>query len=476
MDLDFDILDDGSDIEVEVLEENVVEDVSDEFSDEMKQLFGSDSEKESPPKKKKKRKSNADSKKSKKRKLKRKPSVRRRKKHCFPLKTKYKKFVFSQSNLREASKSIRLRKVEDRKKQLARVKRENEKRLQEETESKLRHIVNMHQFDQKEFNQDAAVVERGLKKYEQDMVDQGLENMPKADVKKVFTIQGEVYRPLGAHFHYKDAGLSPGNFEMYRVPCKGKLQCCHCTLPIQGVPLPLPISYSEKLDVFRIKLQFCSASCIFGFAAQEFSLNDYPKKTPIIYYMLHKVYGFDITKKIPKAPPPFGILKRYGGYMTDANWRKNVANLTRKTEVHSFPLIPHRWGTADIHRVSVSVRDENNDYDIVKDYVMRIVDKNIWNLNLDACDLLSTVEGISHKTGKRKRQAPKKPVKRKPAKPKTISFSCFEASDEKDGANKFNITDLENDLKSVEDAVRLRNPRISKNSKSIMQYMIKTKK
>lgn len=481
MDLDFDILEQNDEIEIEVLEEEVVEEASDELVDEMKELFGSDCESDSGSEIKVDKKINPmpqqKQKKTQKKKNKKNPRQRRKKNPIYPLKTKYKKYVYSKPNEEAAAKSVGLRKQQERQKHLDRVRKQMEAIKIEETETKLRHMVKMHQFDLNEYTQDAAVVERELKKYEKDMVQNKLDHMPKANVQKAFTIEGEVYRPLGAHFNYKHAGLTANNFEMYRVPCNGKLQCCHCTLPILGVPIPLPTSYNEKLDVFTIKLQFCSASCVFGFAAKEFSLNMYPKKTPIIYHMLHKVYGFDITKKIPKAPPPFGILKRYGGHMTDATWRKNVANFNRRTEVVSFPFIPHRWGTADIHRVSLTVRDDDNDYDIVKDYTMRIVDKNIWNLNLDACDLLSTVQGMSRNTGKRKRQTANRAPKKRATKSKKIDLSCFDNSDEKNVSHStFSISELESSLKSVEDAVRLRNPHLTKNSKSIMQYMIKSKK
>ena len=117
-------------------------------------------------------------------------------------------------------------------------------------------------------------------------------------------------------------------------PTSTKVLCWHCCHAFSGQPLPMPIRYNERTDVFHVAGTFCSWACM-----KAYNLDGgtgYMKHVNATYItMFHK----RCTGKLHgiRAAPPRVALQAFGGSMTLEEFRgcdKNLMVLPPKMIMH----------------------------------------------------------------------------------------------------------------------------------------------
>ena len=119
-----------------------------------------------------------------------------------------------------------------------------------------------------------------------------------------------------------------------------KYNCMWCTLPIHTKPLGCPIekirSYivnkknynkiigSTESNTFKTDGVFCSFNCIMAHIQDNENLNKYKKSIHLLHAMHRAITNGVCGSKITAAPH-YNCLIRFGGFMTDDEYRKNIS-------------------------------------------------------------------------------------------------------------------------------------------------------
>jgi hypothetical protein len=95
--------------------------------------------------------------------------------------------------------------------------------------------------------------------------------------------------------------------------------CWNCCHGFSTRPLPLPISYDERTDVFRVMGNFCSWACLKAYVRDAGRLVSARGSQAMAISLLRK----KLTGKthVVTAAPPRALLKAFGGYMTIEEYR-----------------------------------------------------------------------------------------------------------------------------------------------------------
>lgn len=113
---------------------------------------------------------------------------------------------------------------------------------------------------------------------------------------------------------------------------KGSL-CWHCCHDLGETPVPMPIEYDDKRQVYVVSGCFCSFACMSKYAQESKRYSATGKRGMAIFQLWR-----DVTKtsqpKIPVAPPR-QFLDVFGGHMTIDEFR-------RSSETERYEEIPHK--------------------------------------------------------------------------------------------------------------------------------------
>lgn len=119
--------------------------------------------------------------------------------------------------------------------------------------------------------------------------------------------------------------------------------CCH---PFEGRPLPLPVRYDDRRDVFHVAGTFCSFACM-----KAYNRDDRGRmlpRTDAIGLFERRVRG--TWTRASGAAPPRAALRVFGGYLSIEEFRRRGGEVPRaekqpasKTcETMLPPLVPHQ--------------------------------------------------------------------------------------------------------------------------------------
>lgn len=106
-------------------------------------------------------------------------------------------------------------------------------------------------------------------------------------------------------------------------PASSSCLCWHCCHPFDGPPLPMPIRYDDRLDLFHVVGTFCSWACM---KAHNTDSNSYMRHVnATVITLFHK----KCTGKLQgiRPAPPRLALQAFGGTMTIAEFRACQQNL-----------------------------------------------------------------------------------------------------------------------------------------------------
>lgn len=103
----------------------------------------------------------------------------------------------------------------------------------------------------------------------------------------------------------------------HEYPTKTDQWCWYCCHPFDTKPLPMPISYDDRRDVFHVMGTFCSFACMKAYNGESSSYLKYVNATNITLF--HK----RCTGKLRgiRSAPPRVALKVFGGHMSIEEFR-----------------------------------------------------------------------------------------------------------------------------------------------------------
>jgi hypothetical protein len=102
-------------------------------------------------------------------------------------------------------------------------------------------------------------------------------------------------------------------------PEKTDVLCWNCCHGFSTRPIPLPVSYDEKRDVFRVMGNFCSWGCAKAHSRDVIrSMANRGSQAMALTLLRKRITGKTTT--ITPSPPRL-LLKAFGGYMTIEEYR-----------------------------------------------------------------------------------------------------------------------------------------------------------
>lgn len=146
--------------------------------------------------------------------------------------------------------------------------------------------------------------------------------------------------------------------------------CWHCCHPFDGPPLPMPIRYDDRRDVFHVTGTFCSWECMKAYNGDSRSYMQHVNST-IITLFRKRCTG--VLGSVRHAPPRLA-LKAFGGTMTIEEFRactKEVMIMPPKLIVHrpvveEIPARMRTKPTAKQLQESVSFKDATAQNDMLR--------------------------------------------------------------------------------------------------------------
>lgn len=102
--------------------------------------------------------------------------------------------------------------------------------------------------------------------------------------------------------------------------------CDHCCHPFDGPPVPLPVSWDSRRDIFRVRGMFCSFACALAYNRDSLaSTTNTSVRAELLTLMRKKMTGKYF--KIRSAPSRCA-LKVFGGCMTIEEFRSGSESAT----------------------------------------------------------------------------------------------------------------------------------------------------
>ena len=109
-------------------------------------------------------------------------------------------------------------------------------------------------------------------------------------------------------------------------PTKTDVHCWWCCHPFDSQPVPLPVHYDDKTNVFRTHGMFCSWSC-----AKAYSIRLNATNSPMYNELLYLLYKRSVPRSERGRPgmgircaPDKALLKVFGGTMSIEDFRKGL--------------------------------------------------------------------------------------------------------------------------------------------------------
>ena len=128
--------------------------------------------------------------------------------------------------------------------------------------------------------------------------------------------------------------------------------CWHCCHPFDSPPLPMPVRYDDRRDVFHVAGTFCSWACM---KAYNGSSNDYRRDVNAVVIALFRKRCTGEVGRVPVRPaPPRAMLRAFGGTMGIDEFRGASAT----TSYRQLPerMIPQRQVIEERSRAQPTTR------------------------------------------------------------------------------------------------------------------------
>lgn len=184
-------------------------------------------------------------------------------------------------------------------------------------------------------------------------IDAELRDRVERDPKEKFQIERRVHTSKTRFIPFA-RGRDP--YEFYST--ETHLCCMWCTEPICGIPIPLPMKWSDVLKTFSVFGQYCSFNCMLAGATQQ------GVSPSLARFMMSRVYGISMREEVQAASSPF-VLQKFGGVMTIEAFRA-THRLGIKHKELSHPLTPYNAGIEEVEKMVIVVREDCEGGEVVK--------------------------------------------------------------------------------------------------------------
>lgn len=131
--------------------------------------------------------------------------------------------------------------------------------------------------------------------------------------------------------------LEPRQADFYAQPTS--VWCHHCCHPFDGLPVGMPITYSERKKRMVLRGVYCSVRCCLG-ANRELTDVRALVRPMWIRYMAKQLYGLPMKQRV-RAAPPRRCLKVFGGCLTIEQFRGLTPESTEQEIVVQTPPLLH---------------------------------------------------------------------------------------------------------------------------------------
>lgn len=146
-----------------------------------------------------------------------------------------------------------------------------------------------------------------------------------------------------------------GNPEFYETDAPEGQCCLWCTFQIPAAPLPMPVKFVKSLEVFLVRGQYCSISCILADMKSDARVTK-----SLVMMMARNVYGYEMkgveSVRRVKPAPPRSALKKFGGVM-DIDEFRAIGELGISTEEITLPFIPMDAGLVEIEHADCVINE-----------------------------------------------------------------------------------------------------------------------
>ena len=173
----------------------------------------------------------------------------------------------------------------------------------------------------------------------------------------------------------RDIWVKRTRYYPYNVECNHDLNkfyttptdlcCMWCTLPVNAVPIAMPMKYSKCMDAFYVTGQVCSIACLMANASKK-------GLKPLTSFFLSRVYGIRYDSPMLKCAPNPHVLTKFGGPMSEEAYRSSLYLKELKFTDIVLPFVPFAAGIEEVERVRTVIYEYGDE-----DKVKRVVNSNI---------------------------------------------------------------------------------------------------
>jgi hypothetical protein len=183
----------------------------------------------------------------------------------------------------------------------------------------------------------------------EDDMDKRVENVDECKIERNIWVKRTRYFPFNVKANH-DLKL------FYTTPTS--LCCMWCTEQINRIPIPMPMSFSKPLNAFYVFGQYCSCQCMIAKADTE-------GKRPMARHMLGTAYGVPYATPINPAPSPY-VMQKYGGSMTNEQYRATFLSAKLKTSLIRLPFVPFAAGIEEIEKIKTVIYEYGDESKVAR--------------------------------------------------------------------------------------------------------------
>lgn len=96
-------------------------------------------------------------------------------------------------------------------------------------------------------------------------------------------------------------------------PQKTECLCWHCCHTFESRPIPLPLSYDDRRNIFKVAGNFCSFACMAAYSKEHGRYHNGSGRGMAIFKLYKDMTGS--TSPVVPVAPPRQFLKAFGGFM-----------------------------------------------------------------------------------------------------------------------------------------------------------------
>lgn len=132
--------------------------------------------------------------------------------------------------------------------------------------------------------------------------------------------------------------ILPSIYDERQWPDRTNIYCWHCVHPFDSKPVPVPLSYDQRKQTFKVFGCFCSFNCAKAYILGRMSGPSVHTCCSLLTFLHRKVMQIKTHRPIKKAPP-VTALNVFGGPLTIQEFRNACGDEIQTVNQLQFPLV-----------------------------------------------------------------------------------------------------------------------------------------